>query len=358
METSTRVRRKVHGMTKYAMVSGLSEISVASEDAVALASDAVEVAIKYCGICATDTHNYTGGGTLAPSIFGHEWTGTISRVGSDVTDLQVGQRVLASVGPSCGECAMCRANHTEQCESVMAEQFGVLPDAPAHGGFAETIVVNQRRVMAVLDELSDVQAALVEPTAVTFHAVRRTHQAYGSIMVVQGLGPIGLLTAQHARNAGSGVMLLVEPNPERRRAAEELGFTEVFEPGEAFEERLKSVSKGTGADVLYECTGAAGLFQASAALVRRGGTLALLGFPSETSEVSYQDWQLRELRVVGSIGYTHDDFLGAQRSIANGSVKVEGLHTGTIGLDDLAATLDELDSGKTSHAKVLVDPHA
>lgn len=345
-------------MTKYANISGPSQVEILSKETESLAPDAVEVSIKYCGICATDTHNYTGGGNLSPAIFGHEWTGTILRVGSDVTNIKVGQRVIASVGIACGECAMCRANHPEHCQYVMNEQFGVLPDAPTHGGFAETIVVNQRRVMPVLDELNDIQAALVEPTAVTFHAVRRAHQDYGSIVVVQGLGPIGLLTAQHARNAGSGALLLVEPNAERRRAAEELGFTEVFDTGEAFEERLKTVSDGLGADVVYECTGVPSLFQYSAELVRQGGTLALLGFPDESSEVSYQDWQLRELRVVGSIGYIHDDFLGAQRSIANGSVKVESLHTGTIGLKDLAKTLDELDSGKTSHAKVLLDPRA
>ncbi|GAA1737699.1 zinc-dependent alcohol dehydrogenase [Aeromicrobium alkaliterrae] len=343
-------------MITYARVSGPSAVSFETESPGQLPPGAVEVSITYCGICATDTHSWTSGGAVPPAVFGHEWTGTIARLGSDVDDLVIGQRVIACVGPACGSCAMCRAGHADHCDTAFAEANGVTPDAPAHGGFADSVVVARRRVMPVLPELSDVEAALVEPTAVTFHAVRRVAQKLGAVVVVQGAGPIGLLAAQHARHAGAGVVLVVEPNPERRRAATELGFAEVHEPGDAFRARLLTLTDGLGADVLYECTGAAPLFQPSAELVRRGGTLALLGFPMTTSEVSYGDWQIRELTVIGSLAYNHEDFLGAQRSIADGSVQVEGLHTGTIGLAQLETLFTELDSGTTSHAKVLVDP--
>ncbi|WP_229055133.1 zinc-binding dehydrogenase [Aeromicrobium sp. Leaf350] len=337
-------------------MSGPSEVSFETETPAQLAPDAVEVSITYCGICATDTHNWTSGGAVPPAVFGHEWTGTIARLGSAVDDLVIGQRVIACVGPACGSCAMCRAGHADHCDTAFAEANGVTPDSPAHGGFADAVVVSRRRVMPVLPGLSDVEAALVEPTAVTFHAVRRVAQKLGAVVVVQGAGPIGLLAAQHARHAGAGVVMVVEPNPERRRAATELGFTEVHEPGDAFRAQLLSLTDDLGADVLYECTGAAGLFQSSAELVRRGGTLALLGFPMTTSEVSYGDWQIRELTVIGSLAYNHEDFLGAQRAIADGSVSVEGLHTGTIGLSELETLFTELDGGATSHAKVLVDP--
>ncbi|MGX6447068.1 zinc-dependent alcohol dehydrogenase [Patulibacter sp. S7RM1-6] len=289
-------------------------------------------------------------------MFGHEWTGTVARTADDVSTVAPGQRVIACVGPPCGTCAMCRAGHGDHCDTVFAEANGVDPDAPAHGGFARRLVVSARRVMPVLDGLTDVQAALVEPTAVTFHAVRRTKQPLGAIVVVQGAGPIGLLAAQHARHAGAGRLFVVEPNERRRAAATALGFTDVLAPGDEFRARLQEATDGLGADVLYECTGVAALLQPSAELVRRGGVLSLLGFPMTTSEVSYGDWQIRELTVIGSLAYSHADFLGAMRSIADGSVEVESLHTGTIGLDALAATMDELDSGRTEHAKVLLDP--
>ncbi|WP_209020698.1 zinc-binding dehydrogenase [Nocardioides sp. 1609] len=274
----------------------------------------------------------------------------------DVDTVAPGTRVVACVGPPCGTCAMCVAGHAAHCDTAFAEANGVSPGAGVHGGFATGLVVAARRVMPVLDGLSDVQAALVEPTAVTFHAVRRTRQPLGAVVVVQGAGPIGLLAAQHARHAGAGRLVVIEPNAERRHAATDLGFTEVFEPGDAVREHLLAITGGLGADVLYECTGAAALLQPSAELVRRGGVLSLLGFPMTDSRVSYGDWQVRELTVIGSLAYRHEDFLGAMRSIADGSVRVEGLHTGTVGLADLAALMDELDSGRTRHAKVLVDP--
>jgi (R,R)-butanediol dehydrogenase/meso-butanediol dehydrogenase/diacetyl reductase len=318
------------------------------------AADGVVVDVTYCGICATDTHGYTSGG-LPPAVFGHEWTGTVAAVGAEVTGLSVGQRVVASVGPACGTCPQCRAGHTENCDLAFAEANGVTPDSPAHGGFAQVIAVPARRVTPVVDGLTDEQAALVEPTTVTFHAVKRVRQPLGAFVVVQGAGPIGLLTAQHARHAGAGRVVVVEPNEARRDAARRLGFTEVLEPGEVAG-YVEDASEGRGADVVYECTGVAALLQATAELVRRGGTLALLGFPMTTSQVSYPDWQQRELTVVGSLAYNHEDFVGAMQAIASGAVDVDVLHTGTIALGELEAMLQELDGGVSAHAKVLVDP--
>lgn len=344
-------------MSTYARIDAPSSLVLDDEELPEnLSPGQVQVDITLCGICATDTHNYISGGQIPPATFGHEWTGTITKIAPDVTNVEVGQRVIACVGPACGTCAMCVAGHADHCDLAFAEANGVTPDSPVHGGFARSLIVSSRRVMPVIDGINDVQAALVEPTAVTFHAVRRTRQPLGAVVVVQGAGPIGLLAAQHARHAGAGRLLVIEPNAERRAAATALGFADVVAPGDDAMEWISKVTAGLGADILYECTGAASLFQPSAEMVRRGGTLSLLGFPMTSSEVSYGDWQVRELTVIGSLAYSHDDFVGAMRSIADGSVEVELLHTGTIGLDELAATMDELDSGKTSHAKVLLDP--
>ena len=80
-------------------------------------------------------------------------------------------------------------------------------------------------------------------------AVRRTRQPLGAVVVVQGAGPIGLLAAQHARHAGAGRLVVIEPNAERRHAATELGFTEVFEPGDAVREHLLVITGGVDHDL-------------------------------------------------------------------------------------------------------------
>ncbi|WP_086157058.1 zinc-dependent alcohol dehydrogenase [Streptomyces marincola] len=343
---------------RYARVAGPRELELVPEDALdEPAADGVLVDITYCGICGTDVHGYTDGHMLPPAVFGHEWTGTVRAVGPEVTGLTAGLRVVGAVGPACGRCRQCAAGHARQCETVFAEANGVDPAAPAHGGFADRVRVSARRVVPVPENLSDVEAALVEPATVTFHAVRRTAMEFGSLVVVQGAGPIGLLTAQHARNAGAGQIVVSEPSPARRAAAERLGFSGTVAP-EDLPTALADVSGGLGADVVFECAGVASLLQPSAELVRRGGVLALLGYPLTESRVSYGDWQSRELTVVGSLAYNHEDFLGAMRAVAERRIDVAALHTGTIGLSGLGDMLEELDSGRSAQAKVLVDPRS
>lgn len=315
----------------------------------------VLVDITYTGICGTDIHGYTDGHMLPPAVFGHEWTGTVSAVGEGVDGLQPGQRVVGGVGPACGTCRQCVAGHTRHCHTAFAEANGVDADAPDHGAFAGRVHVSARRAIPVLDGISEVEAALVEPAAVTFHAVRSVAMEFGSLVVVQGAGPIGLLTAQHARNAGAGSIVVSEPSSARRDLASRLGFTHVVAPDQ-LQDALDEASNGLGADVAFECAGAAALLQPSAELVRRGGILALLGFPLTESTVSYADWQTRELTVIGSLAYNHEDFGGAMRAIAQRRLDVTALHTGTVGLSQLGDILEELDSGESRHTKVLVQP--
>ena len=168
-----------------------------------------------------------------------------------------------------------RAGHGEHCDTAFAEPNGATPDAPAQGGFATHLAVSERRVMPMLASLSDEQGALVEPTAVTFHAVKRTAMRLGSVVAVMGAGRV----------------LISEPVDARRRSAHDLGFDDVFEPGDAFRAAIGDATNGLGADVLFECTGVARHLQPAAEMVRRGGTVSLLGYPTTESSVSYGDWR-------------------------------------------------------------------
>lgn len=315
----------------------------------------VVVDITYAGICGTDVHGYTDGSMLPPAVFGHEWTGTVAAVGDGVTLVVPGDRVVGGVGSACGPCAQCLAGHSKNCDVVFAEANGVDEEAADHGAFASQVEVSQRRVIPVPTALSDVDAALVEPAAVTFHAVRRANVEPGCLAVVVGAGPIGLLTAQNARAAGAGRIIISEPSEARRATARELGFDDVVAP-EELQDRMDSVTGGVGADIVFECAGVPTLLQSSAELVRRGGTLALLGFPLSESTVSYADWQQRELTIIGSLAYNREDFVGVMRLVEQGSVSLAPLHTGTIELSEVQDMLEELDSGRSKHTKVLVAP--
>lgn len=228
--------------SRFTTVDAERSVAFAEVDLEAPGESQVVVRIRYTGVCATDTHGWASGGLIPAAVFGHEWTGTVVAAGSRVTTVAVGDRVVASVGPPCGTCAMCRAGHPDHCDTAFAEANGISPDAPTRGAFAQHVTVHERRVQQALDGLTDEQLG------------RRAGQRLGSVVVVQGAGPFGLLTAQHARHAGAGAVVIVEPLEARRETARRLGFTDVHAPGEGFTARVLELTDGLGADVLYECT--------------------------------------------------------------------------------------------------------
>ena len=208
-------------MTIFARIDAPSSLVLDQETAPdELASGQVEVTITLCGICATDTHNYTSGGQIPPATFGHEWTGTIARVASDVTSVEVGQRVIACVGAACGTCPMCLAGHADHCDTAFAEANGVTPDSPAHGGFATSLVVSARRVMPVLDGLD-----VAEPVEHRHDTPRRHDQGGGEAAVDGGVGRdavglgeggvavIGMAGQTHRTRAARGTDASDDPLP-------------------------------------------------------------------------------------------------------------------------------------------------
>ncbi len=263
-----------------ATVSAPHQLDISEADVPKASGGQVVVQIRYCGVCGTDVHGFESPELLPRAVFGHEWTGTIVDAGDGVETVGVGDRVSIAVGPPCGRCSMCRSGNADHCDTAFAEANGVAPDAPDHGGFSTHLTISERRVLKLLEGLSDEQGALVEPTALTFRAVRRSTVPLGSVVVVQGADPSGCCV----------------PSRPAMRARH------------------------------------------------------------EQSSVSYDDWVTRELRLVASLAYTHQDFLGAMATLASGAVEVGPVITGTVGLSELAAVLTDLRSGSTQHAKVLLDP--
>jgi (R,R)-butanediol dehydrogenase/meso-butanediol dehydrogenase/diacetyl reductase len=288
-------------------------------------------------------------------VCGHEWVGTVAAAGTGVDGLQEGDRVIVALPPACGRCPECLRGLGDYCRTASMVARGRDPLAPPHGGFADRITVEATRVMRAHPGLSDEVAAQVEPATVAFHGVRRSGITPGDTVVVQGAGPIGLLALQFARAAGAGDVLVVEPSPARRRLATELGATNALTPDEAAEYVLDH-TQGVGADVVIECTGVPRLLQTAVDLARSGGLVQLLSFLSEPATINAARWLAKEVRVVASNAYTHDDFRRSMAFLADGRVQAQPLHSRTVGLTDLEATLRRLSAGPSDDIKVLVDP--
>ncbi len=316
----------------------------------------VVVDVAYCGVCGTDIHAYQSGDAYNPAVCGHEWVGTVSAAGADVRHVGEGDRVVIATPPACGSCAPCRAGQPDVCATAFLFTLGRDPLAPPHGGFARSIAVAEARVTAAEPSLTDEQAAQVEPATITLHAVRKSRLRPGDTVVVQGAGPIGLLTMQFARAAGAGHLVVVEPNARRRDLAVTLGATAAVEPGEPAQTTIQELSSGLGADLVFECAGRPELIQTAVDLARRGGAVTLVGFTTDAATIAPPQWMVKEISFQAALGYTHPEFDMAMGMIADGRVEVEPLHTLTVGLDGFADVMAELATGTSPHTKVLVDP--
>jgi len=308
------------------------------------------VAVDRCGICGTDLHGFLGAEPYNPAICGHEWVGTVTAVGAGVTHLREGARVVAGIAPPCGACPECTRGRPAYCVPAFLGMIGRDALAPPHGGFAPRIALAASRLVPFDAPLTADQAAMVEPATVALHAVHRSVPRADEVTVVQGCGPIGLLTLQCALALGAGEVVAVEPSAHRRELALAVGAAAALTPEEA-RERFGA----DGAELVLECAGVPATVQQAVDLTRRGGRVNLVGLASGTATISPGAWLIKEVAVVSSLGYLHHEFGEAIDLVASGRLRLEPLHDRTVTLDELPLAIEQLADDPSSAVKVLVD---
>jgi (R,R)-butanediol dehydrogenase/meso-butanediol dehydrogenase/diacetyl reductase len=340
-----------------AIITGRQQIESRAFPDPVLRSGGAIVDVTWCGICGTDVHAFYSGDPYPPGLCGHEWMGRVRDVADDVTSLAPGDRVSVGILPPCGECVPCRAGLGAWCMLAMMSLGGGDPRGSAHGAFAPRIAASAARLVRVPDAISDAAAALIEPATVAYHGVRLGHIRLGDFAVVQGAGPIGLFALQWVRHAGAREVVVVEPSPARARLARELGATTTCLPSEIAEVVAEGTG-GLGADAVVECAGRPETIQSAVDLVRRGGSVTLIGLSDRDATIRPGIWLMKEVTVRCSIAYEQRDFGCVVDMLADGRVRADPLHTRTVGLSQLAEAMTELGAGPAQDVKVLVDPHA
>jgi (R,R)-butanediol dehydrogenase / meso-butanediol dehydrogenase / diacetyl reductase len=332
------------------LVTGLRQFELVEMPEPAPDEGRAVVHIERCGVCGTDVHGFLSSAPYNPAICGHEWSGTVAAVGKGVKNVREGDRVVAGIAPACGRCPECLAGRASLCLSAFMGMIGRDAMAAKHGGFAPRLSMHADRLVPFTAPLSWSDAAVVEPATVALHAVNRTPPGLSDTVVVQGCGPIGLLTLQAARAAGVGRMIAVEPSEHRRALALRLGADLALAPDEV------AAVVGGGADLVFECAGVPPTIQQAVNLARRGGTVNLVGLASGSATIEPHTWLTKEITLVASLGYLHHEFAQAIDLIASGKVDVASLCDKTVALADLPAAIEELADNPSSAIKVLVDP--
>ena len=328
-------------MTIAAYYEGDRRIRLGAGDIVDPGPGEARLKISHCGICGTDLHIYHGAmdaRVSMPLVMGHEMSATVDAVGPGVSDHAPGDNVVVMPLAPCGHCPACAAGHSHICHNL--DFLGI--DTP--GAFQSYWTVPAYTLHRLPQDLSLKHGALIEPLAVAVHDVRLAGLKAGDQVVVLGGGPIGMLVALVARQAGAQV-LVSEINPYRVELARQLGL-EAVNPGEV--DLVKLVMQRTnnsGADIVFEVSGSQAGAGVMTDLLRTRGLAVIVAIFARKPEIDLFRFFWRELRLQGVRVYEAQDFAAAIELAATGALPLDELITDIRPLSALKSGFEDMDSG-------------
>ena len=300
----------------------------------------VSIRIAYCGICGTDLHVFHGHMDKRVGlsrVIGHEMAGTVIDVGQDAGDVRAGERVVVRPLAHCGSCPVCAAGHRHICRNL--KLLGLDSD----GAMQEIWRVPSYTVHKIPDSLSLKHASLIEPVAVACHDVRLAELTDRDFSLVIGCGPIGLLVAIAARDAGAEV-LMSEVNPHRLAIARSFGFETVNPVEENLTEQVLSRTSGRGADVVFEVSGTQAGVDAMTEVAAARARIVVVAIHTQRPTVDLFQFFWRELKMCGVRVYEPEDYELAIRIVAEGRFDADAIITDIHPLSEIQAAFDILDS--------------
>ncbi|KAE8372568.1 D-xylulose reductase A [Aspergillus bertholletiae] len=311
----------------------------------------VLVNVRYTGICGSDVHYWEHGSigqfvVKDPMVLGHESSGIISKVGSAVTTLKVGDHVAMEPGIPCRRCEPCKAGKYNLCEKMA---FAATP--PYDGTLAKYYVLPEDFCYKLPENINLQEGAVMEPLSVAVHIVKQANIVPGQSVVVFGAGPVGLLCCAVAKAFGSPKVIAVDIQKGRLEFAKKYAATSIFEPSKvpALENADRIVNEndlGRGADVVIDASGAEASVHTGIHVLRPGGTYVQGGMGRNEITFPIMAACTKELNVRGSFRYGSGDYKLAVNLVASGKVSVKELITGVVSFEDAEEAFQEVKTGK------------
>ncbi|MBQ7377816.1 MAG: zinc-binding dehydrogenase [Clostridia bacterium] len=350
---------------KVAMLTAPKKIEVKEYPIPALEDDDILIKVEGCGVCGTDVHEWKGDPFgLIPVVLGHEGTGEVIALGKNVkcdtagNPIKIGDKLVTSV-ISCGECHICRMHpaNTNLCDKQGV--FGLIGhnDAqPLNGWFASHLLIRAKgATYFVVNDLDLKERMLLELACVCVHAYNRASSTglmnFNSKVLIQGLGPVGLVMIAVLRAAGINHIIAIDGTPKRLEMAKKLGAKTVinFREATTLEQRVaivKENANGVGADFAFQCTGAPAAAKDIFSYIRRGGGLCEMGFFVNNGEYDINPHFAmcnKEINLVGSWDYSAEDYpttVAFLRQAREMNIPIKELITHAFPLDQLNEAME------------------
>jgi S-(hydroxymethyl)glutathione dehydrogenase / alcohol dehydrogenase len=321
----------------------------------------VKIRLRAAGVCHSDLSARNGGlPQPVPAILGHEASGDVMAVGDGVTDLAVGDRVIASWLPPCGSCPSCLRGEPFLCMAHVIAAYiqprFLVGETPAFGlagcgAFAEEMVVPREGAVKIADDVPYEVAALVGCGVMTgVGAVINTARVEpGAKVAVIGCGGVGIAAIQGARLSGAAVIVGVDTVESKHDAARRFGATHAVHPDQ-LAELSAQVTGGEGFDYAFEVVGTPQTIRAAWGAARRGGTVVVVGAGRTDQQVEFTPFELLfdGKQILGSLYGSADvrrDYARLLDLWRAGRLDLEGMITQRIGLDDIDDALAALGRG-------------
>ncbi|BDG01245.1 zinc-binding dehydrogenase [Anaeromyxobacter oryzae] len=310
----------------------------------------VIVRVTAAGLCHTELHFLSGLLDLGvhPLTLGHEIVGRVERVGEGVPLSRVGERVIVYYYAGCGQCPECLRGDENLCAAPRAEH-GFFTD----GGFAERVRAPARNAVPLPDAVSDADAAPIGCGVTTaVHAARLARVALGDWVVVYGAGGVGFGLVQVARLQGARV-IAVGRSEAKLAKARELGAEAVVRAGaEDVAARVRAITGGRGADVVFELVATRETMDASVKALGKRGRLVFVGYSEDAFQVHPIQLVVNEQVVTASVGNTLAELRLAVDLVAQGRVRT--VVDRTLPLERFQDAIDSLQAGRLVGRAVLV----
>ena len=324
---------------------------VAEPKAADLTAHQVLVNIKRIGICGSEIHSYHGlhPATFYPVVQGHEYSGVVMAVGSEVTACKPGDHITARPQLVCGKCNPCKRGQYNVCEHLRVQAF------QADGAAQDFFVVDDDRVAKLPEGMSLDYGAMIEPAAVGAHASNRT-DVKGKNVVVSGAGTIGNLIAQFCIARGAKNVLITDVSDLRLAKARECGIKHTLNiTKKTLKEAAQELFGEEGYQVGFEVAGVEVSIRSLMETIEKGSDIVVVAVFAKDPALSMFYLGEHELSLIGSMMYRHEDYLTAIDYVNKGIVNLKPLVSNRFAFEEYDDAYKFIDAHRETSMKVLID---